>query len=59
MLYGDGDGKQNYNNQNVHSKVKEIETIAPIDVDDKIERIQALIELQVNDRNILVRLVAL
>ena len=39
--------------------VKEIETIAPIDVDDKIERIQKLIELQVNDRNILVRLVAL
>lgn len=59
MLYGDGDGKQNSNNQKVHSMVKEIETIAPIDVDDKIERIQELIELQVNDRNILVRLVAL
>ena len=59
MLYGDGDGKQNSNNQKVHSMVKEIETIAPTDVDDTIERIQKLIELQVNDRNILVRLFAL
>lgn len=54
-LYSDGDGKPNPNEQKIHSVENEVGKAASIDVDDKIENIQALIELQVNDRKIHIR----
>lgn len=57
-LYSDGDAKPNPNKQKIHSVEKEVGSGTSMDVDDKIENIQAQIELQVSDREIHIRSVA-